>query len=267
MLDLIPRLFVDVGDEAISCSPTFGAYNSRTNLCGGNMVDVPRDSNFAIDVKGIKAAITGRTRLIFLCNPNNPTGNLTPQQDLLEIAKTGVPVLVDEAYYEFTGETVAGFIGQYPNLIILRTFSKWAGMAGIRLAYCICTPELTSCLLSVKLAFHVGTPTIIAARESLKDRPYLMGRVKDMLSETKRLSEALASTGFFKPYPTSTNFIFVEVLKGDPARIAQELAIRGFLVRYEKKPAWENGMRVSIGLPEQNDKFIKALKQIATLSG
>jgi len=121
LIDLVLRLFISKGDEVINCVPTFGIYRFSTELCGGTLVEVPRDENFAVNVGAVKAAISGKTKIIFLANPNNPTGTITPQQDILELLDTGLPVLVDEAYYEFGGETVAPLVSQYENLMVLRT--------------------------------------------------------------------------------------------------------------------------------------------------
>ena len=262
LLDLIVRLFVDPGDEVITCVPTFDLYRFITDLSGGTMIEVPRDEDFAINVNAVKDAITEKTRLIFLCNPNNPTGNLTPEEDLLEVAKTGVPVVIDEAYYEFIGETMVPFIDQYPNLMIVRTFSKWAGMAGFRIGYGIFTPKIAAYLLTIKLPFNVSVPALIALKESIKDRDYLMGNVKEIIAQRERFFQELKKLSFLKPYPTKSNFMFCAVLKGDASKIAQALENRGILIRYYDTPLLRHGFRISIGTPEQNDKVIKALGEL-----
>jgi histidinol-phosphate aminotransferase len=124
LIDLLERLLIEKDDEVINCTPTFGIYSFSTRLCGGRLVEIPRESDFSIDVRKVKAAVTPKTKIIFITNPNNPSGNLTPPGDIEELLATGVPVVVDEAYYEFSGETVLPLMKQYDNLIILRTFSK-----------------------------------------------------------------------------------------------------------------------------------------------
>ncbi len=108
----------------------------------GKLVSVTRKDDFAVDVKAIKAAVSRRTKLIVLANPNNPTGNVTGQAELEELAGTGVPLLIDEAYYEFCGATVVSLLDRYPNLMVLRTLSKWAGLAGLRVGYGIFPAEV-----------------------------------------------------------------------------------------------------------------------------
>ena len=143
LIDLIIRLFVGSGDEVINCVPTFDIYRFSTDICGGTLIEVLRDENFAVNVDAVKAAISKKSKLVFLANPNSPTGNITPQKDILEIVDTGLPVVVDEAYYEFSGETVVPLVSQYANLMVLRTFSKWAGLAGLRVGLCVLTPKIS----------------------------------------------------------------------------------------------------------------------------
>jgi len=267
VLDIVMRLFVDPGDEVINCVPTFGLYEYISDLCGAKMVEVTRDENFNIDVNAIKAAITEKTKLIFLCNPNNPTGNITRQEDLLAVAETGVPVLVDEAYYEFSGKTVVPFIDQYPNMMVARTLSKWTGMAGVRIGYGIFTASIANYLMGIKLPFSVSTPAVIALRASLQDKDYLMENVKQLIVERERLYQRLAQMDFLRPYPSRTNFIFCVVLRGNANEITEELKRRGILVTFYDTPRLRNGLRISVGKRGQNDKLIDALRDIgASLS-
>lgn len=267
VLDIVMRLFVDPGDEVINCVPTFGLYEFISDLCGAKMVEVTRDENFNIDVNAIKAAITEKTKLIFLCNPNNPTGNITQQEDLLAVAETGVPVVVDEAYYEFSGETVVPFIDQYPNMMVARTLSKWAGMAGVRIGYGIFTASIANYLMGIKLPFGVSTPAVIALRASLQDKDYLMENVKQLIVERERLYQRLAQMDSLRPYPSRTNFIFCVVLRGNANEITEELKRRGILVTFYDTPLLRNGIRITVGKRGQNDKLIDALRDIgASLS-
>ena len=127
LIDLILRLFVEPGDEVINCAPSFEMFRFGTELCEGSLVEVPRDENYAVSVKAVKAAIGKKTKIMFLANPNNPTGTIMPQPDILEILDTGLPVVVDEAYYEFSGETVVPLISRYKNLMVLRTSANGQG--------------------------------------------------------------------------------------------------------------------------------------------
>ena len=262
LIDLIIRLFVGSGDEVINCVPTFDLYRFSTEICGGTLVDVPRDKDFAVNIGAVKAAISEKTRLIFLANPNSPTGNITPQKDIREIVDTGLPVVVDEAYYEFSGETVASLVGQYENLMVLRTFSKWAGLAGLRVGYGIFPPKIADYLLMIKIPYNVNVAAVVAVRESLKDIDYLLDRVKAIVAERERLFAELKKVKWLKPYPSRANFILCAVPNGKAGELKQELQNRGILVRYFDKPLLRNYLRISAGKPEHTDMLIKTLQEL-----
>ncbi len=262
LIDLVLRLFITEGDEVINCVPTFGIYSFSTVLCGGALVEVPRDENFAVNVGAVKAAINKKTKMVFLANPNSPTGNTTSQKDILEILDTGVPVLVDEAYYEFSGETVAPLLSQYENLMVLRTFSKWAGLAGLRVGYGLFPPEIADYLLRTKIPYNVNVAALVAVEESLKDLDYLLGRVKAIVAERERLFGELKKLKFLRPFPSQANFIFCSVLNGKASEIQQKLRNKGILVRYFAEPLLRDSIRISVGKPEHTDALIKALQEI-----
>ncbi|RLC62142.1 MAG: histidinol-phosphate transaminase [Chloroflexi bacterium] len=261
LIDLLIRLFVGPGDEVIHLIPTFDIYRFSTQIHGGSLVEVPRDKDFAVNVKAVKAAISRKTKIIFLANPNNPTGNITPQKDIIEIVATGVPVVVDEAYYEFSGETVVPLVDQYENLMVLRTFSKWAGLAGLRVGYGIFPPRVADYLLAIKIPYGVNTAALIAVRESLKDTDYLQDRVKAIVSERERLFNELQKLKWLKPCPSQANFIFCSVL-GKAGELQQKLQNKGILVRYFDRPLLRDFIRISVGKPEHTDALIKALREI-----
>jgi histidinol-phosphate aminotransferase len=262
LIDLIIRLFVGPGDEVINCVPTFDIFRFSTRLCNGKLVEVPRDEDYRVDVKAVKKAITKKTKMILLANPNNPTGTPTPRQDVLELIETGVPVLADEAYVEFSGETVTPLVPKYENLLALRTFSKWAGLAGLRIGYGIMHPQIASYLQRIKMPYNVNIAARVAVRESLKDIDYLMGKVKAIVAERERLFDELSKLAWLKPFPSKANFVFCHVLNGKAAQIQQALEERGILIRYFDIPRLQNSLRISVGRPEHTDALIKALKEI-----
>ena len=262
LIDLVLRLLLNTGDEVINCVPTFGIYRFSTKLCGGTLVEVPRDENFALDADGIKAAISEKTKVIFLANPNNPTGTVTPRQDIIELLDTGVPVLVDEAYYEFSGQTMAPLVGRYENLMVLRTLSKWAGLAGLRIGYGLFPPEIADYLLRIKIPYNVNVAALVAVEESLKDIDYLMGTVKAIITERERLFGEMEEFDWLRPFPSQANFILCSVLKGEARELRQKLQDKGILVRYFDEPRLQNFVRISVGKPEHTDAVIKALQEI-----
>lgn len=262
LIDLIVRLFVDNDDEVVNCIPTFDIYRFSTEICGGITVNVERDTKFAVDVKAVKKSLSNKTKLIFMANPNSPTGNSIPRQDLLEIIEIGIPVVVDEAYYEFSGETVVPLIDKYPNLMVLRTFSKWAGLAGLRIGYGIFPPKIADYLMAIKMPYNVSVAAIIAVRESLDDLEYLQERVKAVIEEREKLFTELLKIKWLKAYPSQANFIFCKVLEGNAREVHQKLQRKGILIRYFDKPLLRNGIRVSIGKTEHTESLIKTLSSM-----
>lgn len=262
LIDLVLRLFISQGDEVINCVPTFAIYRFSTELCGGTLVEVPRDVNFAVKIAAVKAAVTKKTKIIFLANPNNPTGTIIPRPDILAILDTGLPVLVDEAYYEFSGQTVASLVSQYQNLMVLRTFSKWAGLAGLRIGYGLFPAKIADYLLRTKIPYNVNVAALVAVEESLKDINYLMANVQSILTERDRLFAELAKLEWLKPFPSRANFILCRVLKGEAREIRQKLQDKGILVRYFAGASLRNFIRISVGKPEHTDALIKALRAI-----
>jgi histidinol-phosphate aminotransferase len=264
LIDLILRLFITPGDEIINCVPTFDIFRFSTKLCNGKLVEVLRDEDYRVNVSAVKKAISKRTKMILLANPNNPTGTPTPKEDILELVDTGVPVLADEAYVEFSGETVTQLVPQYQNLLVLRTFSKWAGLAGFRVGYGIMPPQIAEYLLRIKLPYNVNVAALVAVRESLKDADYLQNNVKAIVAERDRLLSELKKLGWLKPFPSQANFIFCHVLKGKASQIQRELQNRGILIRYFDLPLLQNSLRISVGKPEHTDALIKALKEVVS---
>ncbi|MFC1978420.1 pyridoxal phosphate-dependent aminotransferase [Chloroflexota bacterium] len=264
ILDLIANVFVEDGDEVIHCPPTFGLFNQRAQFYGGEIVSVPRDETFAVNVASVKAAITNKTKIIVIVNPNNPTGTLIPAKDTLEIVDTGVPVLLDEAYAEFSGETLAGLVSKYDNLMVMRTFSKWAGLAGLRIGYGVVSPIIADSIAKITMAFFVDRVSAVAVEESLKDIDYLMGNVKLIVAERERLFTKLNQFKFLKPYPSAGNFICCCVTNGDAKEIQQAVMAKG--IRISSTDVGQGGItaiRITIGKPEHSDALIKALQEVA----
>ena len=169
LIDNLLRITLEPGDRVINCPPTFGMYPFSTRVCGGEVTTVPRRPDFGLDAEAIERAVDERTKVIFVTSPNNPTGNLASREDVLRLLSTGALVVVDEAYYEFAGETLAPLVPEHPNLAVLRTFSKWAGLAGLRVGYGILPPEITDVVYRMKLPYNVTVAAQVAVRETFAD--------------------------------------------------------------------------------------------------
>ena len=261
LIDLVFRLFVGPGDEVINCIPTFDIFRFTTSLCNGRLVEVLRDGDYRVNVGAVKKAITKKTKLIVLANPNNPTGTPVPKADVLELVDTGVPLLADEAYVEFSGETVTQLVPEYQNLMVLRTFSKWGGLAGLRIGFGVFPIKIAEYLMRIKLPFTINAAAVVAVRETLADIDYMLSNVRAIVNERERVYSELQKLGWLQPFPSKANFIFCHVLNGKASKIQQELQDKGILIRYFDLPLLQNSLRIGIGKPEHNEAVLRALKE------
>lgn len=262
LIDLLVRMFVGPGDEVVTFTPTFAMYKFFTDLAGGKFIAVPRDDDYNVVLDRFPEVLSPRTKLIFIAMPNNPTGTPVPLETVHILLETGLPVVVDEAYYEFTGQTLAGSVGKFPNLMVLRTFSKWAGLAGLRVGYGLFPDEVALKLNAIKDPYCVNTAAVIAARVSLDDLDYLMDKVRLIIRERERLFKALQEFEFLRPFPSSANFILCRVSGKDAGEIQLLLEQRGILVRHFNSPKMENSLRFSIGRPQDTDRLVGELQNI-----
>ncbi len=261
LIDTVMRLFLEPGDEVIDFPPTFGMYSFSTQVCGAVPLKVPRTSDFEIDLEATEEALSSRTRMIFLASPNNPSGNLAPAWQVERLLETGRLVVVDEAYAEFSSSTLVPMVAEHPNLVVLRTFSKWAGLAGLRVGYGIFPPEVIRHLWKIKHPYNLNVAAEVAVRESLLDAERLQVNVRKILEERVRLFARLCGLGFLKVYPSEGNFLLCDVLDGNAVDIVDFLAARGIIIRYFKKPRLLNSIRISVGTPGDTDAVMAALAE------
>jgi len=263
LIELLLRLFVEPGDRVISAAPTFGYYATAADVSGAEYLTVPRGSRFEIAVDAVANAVNDRTKLIFVASPNNPTGNATPLEAIERLLALDCLVVVDEAYFEFSGQTALPLLRDgAENLVVLRTFSKWAGLAGLRLGYGIFPTALQSIVAAAKAPYSVSQAAEVAGLASLDDLDYLRSTVDKILVERDRLSEGLAATGLLAPFPSDANFLLCEVQRMSAEELQTELTRRAILVRRYDSPRLENCLRISVGRPEQNERLLTALREI-----
>ncbi|MBI2872252.1 MAG: histidinol-phosphate transaminase [Chloroflexi bacterium] len=263
IIDLILRLFLAPGGAVIDCTPTFGMYRFSTHICGGRTVSVPRDDAFRLDVDAVlRRASESGARLVFIANPNNPSGNTTPREDVVRLLEAGLLVAVDEAYYEFSGSTVADLVPRYPNLVVLRTLSKWAGLAGLRVGYGLMDPAVTEVMLAMKPPYNINQAAEVALLVSIEDRALLLERVGRMVQERERMHSLLERIEGARPWPSEGNFILCQLPEGAGKRVYEGLAKRGVFVRYFSTPRLRDCIRISVGLPEHTDRLVAALREV-----
>jgi len=263
LLELLIRLFITPGDNILDFGPTFGMYSFLGKLYQAEVRSVPRlIEDYSLDLPAALAAIDSRTKLIFVCTPNNPTGNTCPESTVRALLDTGRLVVVDEAYHDFAGHSFLNLTNEYPNLIVLRTFSKLSGLAGLRVGYGVLPLAVARQLWKIKQPYNVTVAGQEAARASLQEREWIETHVQKIVEERERLFGMLQEINAIEPLPSASNFIFCRMRRGSASEVKFGLEKQGVLVRYYNKPMLENAFRVSVGRPEQNETFIEQLKQI-----
>lgn len=261
LIDLLVRLFVPPGGRIVNFPPTFGFYPFLAGVHGARTIDVIRRADFSLDLEGAASA-AAEADVVFVASPNNPSGTLLASSELRTLLAAGKPVILDEAYVEFAGESLSGLVREYENLIVLRTLSKWAGLAGLRLGYMIARPELIDVVMRVKQPYSVNVAAEAATLASLGDLDGLQERVRAIVAERERMASLLAGLPGFAVTPSRANFVLCR-LDGLSARdVHARLRDRGVLVRYFDTPLLQNHIRVSAGRPDQTDALMRALREI-----
>lgn len=266
LIEIILQLFIEPGDVVINTPPTFAMYGFDTPLYHGRVVDVYRREDFSLDVDAIEsAARQHRAKLLFLCSPNNPSGNLIDGSDFDRLLELPLTVVVDEAYIEFAEcQSLVTRVGEASNLIVLRTMSKWAGLAGLRVGYGVFPTALMPQLWKIKQPYNINLAADIAARASLQDVEFLMGRVTKLVQQRRRMESAFAELPMLSPYPSQSNFLLNRVIGMTAEDFRERLARDGIIVRYYNKPRLEDHIRISAGTPEQIDRLLQLLAQMTT---
>ncbi|GIW12933.1 MAG: histidinol-phosphate aminotransferase [Tepidiforma sp.] len=262
LIDIIIRLVAP--PAVVIPTPAFGMYRFLANIMRARPVEVPRRPNFDLDVVAIRHAVQDSgARLLFLTHPNNPTGNPLNLSELEALLALDAIVVVDEAYIEFGGQTVVPLIASHPNLVVLRTFSKWAGLAGLRVGYSISTSELAAHMMRIKQPYNVNAAAEAAAIAAIEHRAEIAEHIAAIVAERDRLARSLAGFGWIEPYPSVANFVLAAV-RGLSARdLTAALRSRGILVRFYDRPDLRNCIRISAGLPSDTDRLLNALTELS----
>jgi histidinol-phosphate aminotransferase len=262
LLDVVIRLFVQPGDSIVNCPPTFGMYPFLASVRGAQTISVPRRPGFQLDLDAIEDAFQQAhkpPKLVFVTSPNNPDGSIVDRDTLDRLLDLPAVVVVDQAYVEFGGADFSRLVPACPNLIVMRTFSKWAGLAGLRVGYGVFPSEIVGHLYKIKQPYNVNAAAQAAVLASLDDLQTLMERVQVLIAERERLYRQLQGISYLHPYPSHSNFILNRVQGRDAGTLKAHLESCGILVRYYRTPGLEDCIRISVGKPEQNDRVIEAL--------
>jgi histidinol-phosphate aminotransferase len=268
LIDLILRVLIEPGDCVLSFPPTFGMYAFDARLNGARVVEVPRWADFSLDLPAVLRKVEDcQPKVIFLTSPNNPDGRLISQVEIDTLLSLPILVVLDEAYIEFSDQelgntnTRIGLVPLRENLVVLRTFSKWAGLAGLRVGYGAFPAWLLPLLWKAKQPYNVNVAGSAAAIASLEDLDVLAGNVHKLILERRQLLTTLATIPFLDPYPSQANFILCKVLERSARVLRDELMANGILVRYYDTALLQDYIRITVGRPEDTEAVIKGLKQ------
>ena len=263
IIELLTKLFVAPGESMIDCPPTFGMYEFCAQISQAELVPVERQDDWEIDIDATTDAIERTSaKLLFIASPNNPTGNLLPESDARAILDTGIVLVVDETYYEFCGETTAGLLDEYENLVVIRSFSKWAGIAGLRIGYAIGSELIVDHLMTIKQPYNLNIAAEAAGLAALEHKGKLLARIATLEDERKRVEAVIDELDGVSYSPSRANFLLMkfDCLSGD--EVYELLARRGIFARKFSGRRLENSIRVSVGTPPQNDLVIDALQDM-----
>jgi len=264
VINTLAMTIINPGDEVIIHEPTFGVYRSLFSLHGANVVNVPLGPppDFRLLVDDIIAAVNDRTRLVLICNPNNPTGNLFSREDLVRIIESvSCMVAIDEAYAEFSGASHTELALKYDHVVTLRTLSKFAGLAGFRVGYGVFPTALMPWFRrSAPAFFNISAPSAAVAIASLGDLNHLRVNAERIIVERERLIRLLNEIPGVLAYPSATNFVLVSLPVDDASPIVALLARHGLLVRHFSHPHLVSCIRISIGLPAHHDMLVDTIR-------
>jgi len=263
LIDSLSKAVLSSGDEVVISTPTFSFYEISAKTYGATPVFVQRKENFDIDPDEIINSVGENTKIIFLCSPNNPTGNSISEKDIRHICKnSNCIVFLDEAYIEFsTKPSMVHLLKEFDNLIIGRTFSKVYGLAGLRIGYGIMSREIVKDLLKISLPFSISSVSESAAIAALSDFEYIEKSKKLVHEGIKQLTDGIHNNTKFKVYPTDGNFIAVNVYPYTSKQVSEHLLNNGVIIRNCEsfRGSGRNLIRITIGTEEMNKKVIKLL--------
>lgn len=248
---------------AVTFEPTYTMHGKICQITGTRLKSLALSGNFQLDAGLVwKELEKIRPDIIFVCNPNNPTGNLMDLKAIEELLGSGALIVVDEAYGEFANKTVVPWLSKYHNLVVVKTFSKAFRLAGLRLGYLLAREEIIAEVNKVKLPYNVNAFSQLVAEQVFQNRQIMLKWIEAVKQERERVYRELLRLAGVKPYPSETNFILFRTTKNGN-EIWQALLDRSILIRnFSDYPSLDNCLRVTIGLPDENKAFLKALKSI-----
>jgi histidinol-phosphate aminotransferase len=261
IIDLVTRLFLGKEDESLSIAPTFSMYCFSVKLSRSRYIEVPLKGDFSLDLEQFSNKITDKSKIIFICSPNNPTANQFKMEEIQSLIEgfEGL-VFVDEAYVEFADYSFTRLVERFENLIVLRTFSKAFGLAGLRLGYAVSNPEIAEILSRSQLPYAVNSIALKAGLKMLEANDVVGRGIGDLKMERSRLVKRLNTIKGVTAFDSKTNFVLFQTQKPS-TKICKSLADQGILVKdIGKVLNFSNCLRTTVGLPQMNNKLLIALR-------
>lgn len=268
LIDLILRAVLQPDDVVVDCPPSFGMYPFSTAVNGGRYVAAGRHADFSLDVKAVEQTVTqtAGVKVLFLCSPNNPDGGVISDEALRRLLTLPVVVVLDEAYVDFAeAEGIPSrmkWAAAHDNLVVLRTFSKLAGLAGLRVGYGAFPEWMLPHLWKIKQPYNVNVAGSLAALAALNDPGWLRDKVERIVAERRRMTAELARFDCLIPYPSRANFVLFRVRGRSAQGLKLALEREGVLVRHFNKPGLEDCIRISVGRPQDTDRLLEALDKV-----
>lgn len=262
VMDRVTRLFLEKGVVAVTFTPTFSVFRYCVRYNGAEYVAVPLQKDFRLDVDGLRAAFTTETRMLYLCSPNNPTGNQFALEEIEALIEDfpGL-VMIDEAYGEYADYSVIPLIDKYENLVVLRTFSKAFGLAGLRLGYAVANPALTKAINKIPAPYAINIVSLTMGRKLLENIGIVQRAVAALKDERRKLISRLNEIRGVEAFDSQANFVLLNTSK-PYGNVYVDLLRRGIIVKkLGRLLTYENCLRVTVGLPEMNVKLLNALKE------
>lgn len=260
MIDLLIRTFVSARDEIIISPPTFPMYQFYGQLAGAKIKSVLRTENMSIDAEEIFNSINKKTKLIFIDSPANPAGTVMSEDAVKKLLSGKNIVVVDEAYFEYSSKTVLPLVKRYSNLVVLRTFSKWAGLAGLRIGYIIANPQIINIISSIKSPYNINSAAQTMACFVLDNKEKFLQKIKKIIFYRNLFIKELSRFPELKVYPSEGAYVVFQP-KTKAAKIAVFLKGRGILVKEINQPLMKNCVRINLGMPKEMDKLIFQLRR------
>lgn len=258
LIDLIIRAFVAPGEEIIINPPTFPMYEFSAQLSGAKVKAILRNTDFSIDPGKVIKTIGKKTKLIFIESPGNPTGTIIPEETFEEIIRSGVMVIADEAYFEYCGKTVLPLLKKYPNLIVVRTLSKWAGIAGLRVGYAVARPEIIQVLLAIKQPYNVSSVGQAFACYMLDNRKKVLDELKKITAFRDGMYRMLSRFRELIVFPSEGSYVVVKP-KSESQKLYLFLRKNGILVKKINQPLLENTFRINVAKQKEINKVEQVL--------